>query len=69
MENYSHCPQCNSNWHYQEIPEDIRDRYSPPYFYSKVVACSSWGYDRTLYWMCPDCYTKFNLMGQVITDQ
>jgi hypothetical protein len=34
-----------------------------------VVACSTWESDRTLYYQCPDCATKFNLMGEPLTDK
>jgi hypothetical protein len=69
MDKISHCPVCNELWHDTPIPEEYHENYSPPYFYSRVVACSTWESDRTLYYQCPDCATKFNLMGEPLTDK
>jgi len=67
MEKVSHCPACGSLWHTIPIPEKYHENYSPPYFYSTVIACSTWEADRTLYYQCPDCATQFNLDGSTKT--
>lgn len=65
MDKVSHCPVCNSLWHDKEIPEQYRENYSPPYFYSRVVAYQTWESDRTLFYICPDCKSEFNLDGSI----
>lgn len=69
MEQYSNCPACNSLWHYKEIPEEYHENHSPPYYYSRVIAYQTWESDRTLYYFCPDCNARFDLMGQQINDK
>ena len=63
MEKVSHCPACNSLWHTIPIPPHLHEDYSPPWFYSTVIAVQSWETDRTHYYLCPDCGTQFNLDG------
>ena len=53
------CPNCNSNWVDSIIPEQYRENYSPPYFYSRVVGVELLGGDRVDHWRCPDCNHKF----------
>jgi len=60
MDKVSHCPVCNSLWHTIPIPPELHKDYSPPYFYSTVISYSSWETDKTIYYICPDCGTKFN---------
>jgi rubredoxin len=55
----THCPQCGADWVQAEIPEEIRHKYSPPYFYSRVIGVELLGEDRIDHWMCPDCKTTF----------
>lgn len=69
MEGYSHCPKCDAEWWYKEIPEEHRENYSPPYWYSRVIAYQTWEDDRTLYYICPDCQSKFDFSGKVILDR
>lgn len=65
MEKLSHCPACNALWHTIPIPEEYHHNYSPPYFYSRVIALQSWETDRTHSYHCPDCGTIFNLDGTI----
>jgi len=65
MDKLSHCPACNTLWHDAEIPEEYRHNYSPPYFYSRVIALQTWEADRTHAYQCPDCKTLFNLDGTI----
>ena len=53
------CPNCNSNWVDSIIPEQYRENYSPPYFYSRVVGVELLDGDRVDHWRCPDCNHKF----------
>lgn len=69
MEGYSHCPQCKAEWWYKEIPEEHRENYRPPYWYSRVIAYQTWEDDRTQYYVCPDCQTKFDFCGKIIPDR
>jgi hypothetical protein len=53
------CPNCSSSWVDSIIPEEYRENYSPPYFYSRVVGVELLGGDRVDHWRCPDCNHKF----------
>jgi len=53
------CPKCNTNWVAGEIPEEYRENYSAPYFYSRVIGVEFLGEDRIHHWMCPDCKYEF----------
>lgn len=53
MRNPTHCPQCGADFDGGPIPEDIRQHYSPPYRWSRVIGISD--RDRLVEWMCPDC--------------
>jgi hypothetical protein len=65
MVKLSHCPACNTLWHETPIPEQFHHNYSPPYFYSRVIALQTWEADRTHAYMCPDCKIVFNLDGTI----
>jgi len=65
MDKLSNCPACDTLWHDAEIPEEYRHNYSPPYFYSRVIALQTWEADRTHAYQCPDCKTLFNLDGTI----
>jgi Zn-finger nucleic acid-binding protein len=47
------CPHCHANLDGGPIPEDIRENYSPPYRWSRAIACVV--NDRVHHWMCPVC--------------
>ena len=53
------CPECGTNWVSGIIPEESREHYSPPYFYSRVIGVELLGEDRINHWRCPDCNHKF----------
>lgn len=53
------CPECGTNWVESLIPEERREHYSPPYFYSRVIGVEPIGEDRIAYWLCPDCKHEF----------
>lgn len=55
----THCPECGADWVEKEIPEELRDRYSPPYFYSRIIGVELIDGDRIDHWTCPDCKTTF----------
>lgn len=57
----THCPHCGANWVEGEIPEELRENYSPPYFYSRIIGVELIDGDRIDHWMCPDCETTFPL--------
>lgn len=65
MDKVSHCPVCGELWHTLPIPPEYHENHSPPYYYSTVIAVSSWEADRTLYYLCPDCGSKFDLCGNI----
>lgn len=54
----NNCPKCNSNWIGGEIPEDIREHYSPPYHWKREIGIDGIYvgiYDGVVAIMCPDC--------------
>lgn len=54
------CPRCLSSWDGGPIPENIREHYSEPYRWSKLIGVEVPGvYDGTLLWKCPTCRTEF----------
>lgn len=53
------CPHCGSNWVAGPIPKEYQGNYSPPYFYSRVIAMYDIHTDRTFCYVCPDCKTEF----------
>ena len=66
MHKVSHCPVCNSLWHTIPIPSEYHEDYSPPYYYSTVIALQTWEADRTHAYQCPNCNTQFDLGGIII---
>ena len=65
MDKVSHCPVCNELWHTMAIPPEYHENHSPPYYYSTVIAVSDWETDSPLYYLCPDCGTKFDTNGNI----
>ena len=55
QETDEHCPKCNADFDGGEIPENIREYYSPPYRWSRKIGIYDYGKDRTVAWKCPDC--------------
>lgn len=54
------CPACLSSWDGGEIPENIRQHYSPPYRWKKVIGVEIPGvYDGVHHWACPNCLSTF----------
>lgn len=69
MNKLSNCPECDTLWHDKEIPEEYREYYSPPYFYSRVIALYSLEEDRTFAYRCPDCGATFKRDGSLLGAQ
>lgn len=65
MDKVSHCPVCGELWHTLPIPPEYHENHSPPYYYSTVIAMSSWETDKIHSWHCPDCGSIFNLDGSI----
>ena len=59
MSNPSHCPECKTDLDGGPIPENIREHYSPPYRWSRVIALIDRDKDRQTHWICPDCKHKW----------
>jgi ribosomal protein L37AE/L43A len=59
----THCPECGTNWVTSAIPEERREYYSWPYFFSRINACYNIETDRTEYYQCPDCKHTFPRFG------
>lgn len=55
----TNCPKCRANWIESEIPEEIREHYSPPYFFTRLIGIYDPDKDRTVKFICPDCKTEF----------
>ncbi len=52
------CPKCKSSWVGGEIPEGLREHYSPPYVWKREIGIDGGMvgiYDGIVAWMCPDC--------------
>ena len=49
------CPNCGNSWCAEEIPKKIREHYSPPYFFSKLISLYDRDLDCTTGWKCPFC--------------
>lgn len=47
------CPECHADLDGGPIPEEIREHYSPPYRWSRVLGQSNG--DSITHWQCPDC--------------
>lgn len=50
-----HCPKCGSDMDAGEIPEEIREYYSPPYRFRRLISVQDPERDRHDHWQCPDC--------------
>lgn len=53
------CPECGASWVSSIIPEEIREYYTPPYFFSRLIGIYSREQDRTIEYVCPDCDARF----------
>lgn len=54
------CPRCLTSWDGGPIPEAVRQHYSPPYRWSKLVGVEIPGvYDGVHHWKCFSCQTTF----------
>lgn len=53
------CPHCGTSWVDKPIPKEYRHNYSPPYFYSRLIALYDRDLDRTVRYLCPDCNYQF----------
>lgn len=54
----NNCPKCASSWIGGEIPENIREHYSPPYVWKREIGIDGERlgiYDGVVALMCPDC--------------
>ena len=50
------CPHCGVSLIGEEIPEDIRQHYSPPYVWRREIGMEyPEKYDGIWEWKCPDC--------------
>ena len=60
IDQHGKCPNCNSNWDGGDIAEDIRQHYSEPYKWSRLIGVTIRGKgDRVNHWKCPDCDKEF----------
>lgn len=49
------CPKCNADLDGGEIPEKMREHYSPPFRWSRAISVYNRVFDRHEHWKCPDC--------------
>jgi len=60
------CPKCGKSWDGGAIPEDLREHYSPPYRWSRVIGIEDPKvYDGVSWWKCPDCGATFDRFKKV----
>jgi len=56
LDHHGDCPNCGVSWDGGDIPEDIREHYSEPYKWSRLIGVEVRGLgDRVNHWKCPDC--------------
>jgi rubredoxin len=60
LDHYGKCPVCSASWDGGDIPEHIREHYSPPYKWSRLIGIETTSYDGVSYWECPDCHSIWN---------
>jgi uncharacterized C2H2 Zn-finger protein len=53
----ANCPNCESLWHDQLIPEESRHHFGNAQFFSRVIGIYTRNRDRTIAYQCPDCST------------
>ena len=59
---HDNCPNCNADWNGEPIPEDIREHYSPPYYWRREIGIDGGMlgiYDGIVAYQCPDCKHEF----------
>lgn len=62
-DHYGKCPECGNSWDGGDIPERIRDYYSPPYKWSRIIGIEiPGGYDGISYYRCPDCPAIWDIL-------
>lgn len=55
------CPNCGVSWDGGEIPENMRQHYSPPYRLSRLIGIEDPNvYDGVSWWRCPDCSAQWD---------
>lgn len=61
IDTLSHCPVCKCSWDAGDIPEAIREHYSPPYKFSRLIGEEDPKlYDGVAFWKCPDCGSRWD---------
>ena len=61
FDKYGNCPECGCSWDGGDIPEDIREHYSEPFKWSRVIGIEDPRiYDGVSWWMCPECKAKWD---------
>lgn len=57
---YARCPHCDADLNGDEIPENIREHYRPPYRWRREVAIYCRERDRVTAYECPDCKKQWS---------
>lgn len=57
---------CNADLIGEPIPEHIRERYSPPYYWKRKIGIYSLELDRIIRWQCPDCDNEWERGGDEV---
>lgn len=61
IDKYGNCPECGESWDGGSIPKNIRQHYSPPYKWSKILGIEiREKYDGVSEWMCPFCKASWD---------
>ena len=61
LDHYGKCPKCGSSWSGGDMSETIRDLYSPPYKWSRLIGVEDpTGYDGVTWYRCPDCHQMWD---------
>ena len=55
MSQITHCPKCHADFDGGPIPKNMRQFYSPPYRWSRIIGVERLEDDWVSSWRCPDC--------------
>lgn len=54
------CPECNSSWIGEEIPESDQRYFGNVKFFKRIIGISDFSRDCVTLWQCPDCSQQWD---------
>lgn len=58
-----YCQNCGTDLIGLEIPDNLKEHYSPPYYWKRKIGIYDAMLDRTTHWQCPDCKFVWDRVG------